>query len=72
LVALRALSLIAAGAEAVAARAVQRRVVLVPRIWRQLDPSAPNAALEHPVLRLLQNPPARRLVAALCDAGAAD
>ncbi|MEA2344650.1 MAG: hypothetical protein QOF63_2819, partial [Thermoanaerobaculia bacterium] len=41
------------------------------RIWRQLDPSAPNAALEHPVLRVLRDPPARRLVAALCDAAVA-
>jgi len=41
------------------------------RLWRQLDPSAPNAALEHPVLRLLHDPPASRLVAALCDAAAA-
>lgn len=42
------------------------------RIWRQLDPSAPNAALEHPVLRVLHKPPARGLVAALCDAAVAD
>lgn len=42
------------------------------RIWGQLDPSAPNAALEQPVLRVLHKPPARRLVAALCDAAAAD
>jgi hypothetical protein len=41
-------------------------------IWRQLDPSAPNAALEHPVLRVLHEPSARGLVAALCDAAAAD
>ena len=41
------------------------------RLWQQLDPSAPNAALEHPVLRVLHKPSARRLVAALCDAAAA-
>jgi hypothetical protein len=41
-------------------------------IWRQLDPSAPNAALEHPVLRVLHEPSARGLVAALSDAAAAD
>lgn len=42
------------------------------RLWHQLDPAAPNAALEHPVLRVLHAPPARGLVAALCDAAAAD
>ena len=42
------------------------------RLWRQLDPSAPNAAVEHPVLRVLHKPPAHRLVAALCDAAAAE
>jgi hypothetical protein len=41
------------------------------RIWRQLDPSAPNAALEQPVLRVLHKPPARGLVAALSDAAMA-
>ena len=42
------------------------------RLWQQLDPSAPNAAVEQPVLRVLHKPPAHRLVAALCDAVAAD
>jgi hypothetical protein len=42
------------------------------RLWDHLDPSAPNAALEDPVLSVLHNPPADRLVAALCDAAAAD
>ena len=41
-------------------------------LWYQLDPSAPNAALEHPVLRVLHKPPAHGLVAALCDAASAD
>ena len=40
-------------------------------LWRRLDPSAPNAALERPVLRVLREPAAQRLVAALCDAAAA-
>lgn len=41
------------------------------RPWRQLDPSLPNAQLEHPVLRILHKPRPRRLVAALCDAAVA-
>jgi hypothetical protein len=42
------------------------------RLWQQLDPSSPNAAVEQPVLRVLHQPSPRRLVAALCDAAAAD
>lgn len=38
------------------------------RLWRTLDPSAPNARVAHPVLHVLHEPKPRRLVAALCDA----
>jgi hypothetical protein len=41
------------------------------RLWRALDPSLPNAQLEHPVLRVLHEPNAHNLVAALCDAAVA-
>ena len=41
------------------------------RLWRELDPSLPNARLANPVLRVFHNPRPRRLVAALCDAAAA-
>ena len=41
------------------------------RLWRQLDPSLPNASLEHPLVRVLHEPGSRRLVAALCDAAVA-
>jgi len=41
------------------------------RLWRELDPSLPNARIQRPVLRVLHNPHPRNLVAALCDAAVA-
>ena len=38
------------------------------RLWRELDPAAPNAQLPDPAVRVLHEPKAHQLVAALCDA----
>ena len=41
------------------------------RLWRELDPSLPNARIATPLIRVLHNPKPRNLVAALCDAAVA-
>lgn len=40
------------------------------RVWRELDPSVPNATLPYGVVRVLDRPRPRDVVAALCDAAA--
>ena len=41
------------------------------RLWRELDPSLPNARIQRPQLRVLHQSNPRHLVAALCDAAVA-
>jgi hypothetical protein len=41
------------------------------RLWRQIDPSLPNAQLTDPAVRVLHEPAPHALVAALCDVAVA-
>ena len=47
---------------------VEHLTATLQSLWRRLDPSLPNARVEHPVVRILHKPKPARLVAALCDA----